>query len=257
MPAQIVTLWIGPALGPIERACLKSMVRQGHDVALYCYSEPRGVPAGVELRNAAAILPEDRIIRHHSGSVALFANWFRYALQAHGAGTWLDCDAYLLAPIEGDSPYYMGEFEPGHVNNGVLRTPPDSPVLAPLMDLFAEKSVPPWLPLRARIAAHWRLRTTGRSGLAQMPWGSAGPRALTALLRQHGLAHLALPPEILYPARWQDADWIADPDIRLEDVITPRTVSIHVWNERIKHFKDRPAAPGSFLARLQQEGLEP
>jgi hypothetical protein len=32
------------------------------------------------------------------------------------------------------------------------------------------------------------------------------------------------------------------------------TVTVHLWNERIKHFKEKPAPKGSFLARLQQEG---
>jgi hypothetical protein len=148
----------------------------------------------------------------------------------------------------------MGEFEPGRINNGLIRIPADSPLLPPLIALFQEKSIPAWLPPRAWLAAWWRLRTTGRSGLAEMPWGSAGPQALTALAHRHGVAHLAEPPEVLYPARWQDADWIRDPAVRLEDVITDRTVSIHVWNERIKQFKDAPAPAGSFLARLQAEG---
>ena len=241
-------------MGAVERACLKSILRQGHSLALYCYAPPAGVPEGVELRDAAEIVPENRIIRHKTGSVALFANWFRYELQRRGLGTWLDTDAYLLKPLESEKPYLLGEFEPGRINNGLIRIPPDSPLLPPLIALFEEKSVPRWLPPRARLAAWWRLKTTGRSGLARMPWGSAGPQALTALARHHGLAHLAEPPEVLYPARWEDAAWIADPSVRLEDVITERTVSIHVWNERIKHFKDAPAAPGSFLARLQAEG---
>jgi hypothetical protein len=238
----------------IERACLLSILRQGHPLALYCYAPPTGVPEGVELRDAAEILPEKCIIRHKSGSVALFANWFRYELQRRGLGTWLDTDAYLLKPLDGDKPYLMGEYEPGQINNGLIRIPADSRVLPPLIALFAEQSVPAWLPPRAWLAAWWRLRTTGRSGLSQMPWGSAGPRALTALAKQHGVAHLAEPPQVLYPARWQDADWVRDPAIRLEDVITERTVSVHLWNERIKHFKDEPAPPGSFLARLQAEG---
>jgi hypothetical protein len=207
----------------------------------------------VEVRDAAEILPANRIIRHKTGSVALFANWFRYELQRRGLGTWLDTDAYLLKPLDGETPYLMG-FESGHINNGVIRIPADSPLLAPLIAVFEEKSVPPWLPPRPRLAAWWRLRTTGRSGLAQMPWGSAGPKALTALARQHGLLHHALPPEVLYPVSWEKADWIGNPRIRLADVITDRTVSVHLWNERIKHFKDRPAAPSSFLARLQAEG---
>src|SRR5687768_2878830 len=85
---QCVTLWIGPSLGAVERACLKSVLRQGHRLALYCYREPIGVPDGVELRDAAEILPEHRIIRHKTGSVALFANWFRYELQRRSLGTW-------------------------------------------------------------------------------------------------------------------------------------------------------------------------
>jgi hypothetical protein len=247
-------LWIGPVLGAVERACIKSVLRQGHPLALYCYRRPAGVPAGVELRDAAEILPEDRIIRHRTGSVALFANWFRYELQRRGLGTWLDTDAYLLRPLESEKPYLLGEFEPGRINNGLIRIPADSPVLPPLIALFEEKTVPAWLPPRARVAAWWRLKTTGRSGLAQMPWGSAGPQALTALARAYDIAHLAEPPEVLYPAPWQKADWIRDPAIRLEDVISERTVSIHLWNERIKQFKDAPAPAGSFLARIQAEG---
>lgn len=238
----------------MERACLKSVLNQGHPLALYCYDEPAGIPDGVELRDASAILPRHRIIRHRTGSVALFANGFRYELQRREAGTWVDCDVYLLAPLDGASPCLFGEEEPGLVNNGILRLPPDSPVLPPLLDLFEERSVPPWLPFRARMAAHWRLWSRGRSGLAAMPWGSAGPRALTHLIARHGLSRFALPPEILYPVHWRDALWITDPARQLDEVITPRTVAVHLWNERIKQVKDRPARPGSFLARLQDEG---
>jgi hypothetical protein len=63
-----------------------------------------------------------------------------------------------------------------------------------------------------------------------------------------------LPPDILYPVGWRDAEWIANPERKLEDVVTSRTVAIHLWNERVKQLKERPAAGGSFLARLQEEG---
>lgn len=249
-----VSLWIGPSLGAVERACLKSVLRQGHPLALYCYSPPAGVPDGVELRDAAQIIPQHRIIRHKSGSVALFADWFRYELQRRGLGTWLDTDIYLLKPLDGENAYLLGEEEPGRINNGVMRIPSDSPLLPPLLAMFEEKCVPFWLPPRARLAAWWRLRTTGSSGLADMHWGSTGPQALSALAARHGLAHLAEPPQVFYPARWQDAEWIRDPGVALQDVITGQTVALHLWNERIKRFKNLPAPGGSFLARLQAEG---
>jgi hypothetical protein len=238
----------------VERACLKSVLDQGHPLALYCYDEPAGLPDGVELRDASAIVPRHRIIRHKTGSVSLFSNWFRYELLRRSAGTWVDCDVYLLAPLDGESPCLFGEEEPGRINTGVLRLPPDSPLLPPLIALFEERSVPPWLPFRSRMAARLRLWRRGRSGLASMPWGSAGPKAFSYLVARHGMSHFALPSEVLCPIPWQDALWITDPGRTLDEGVTPRTVAVHLWNERIKHVKDRPAPAGSFLARLQDEG---
>lgn len=253
-PVRCNMLWIGRTLGAVERACMRSVLRQGHPITLYCYDLPQGVPKGVEVAEAAAIIPADHIIRHKSGSVSLFSNRFRYELQRLGRGTWLDCDAYLLAPIDGTSPYLMGEQQPGFLGTAILRLPPDSPILDPLLKLFDEVLVPPWISLRARAAARWRRARTGRTGLSEMPWGAAGPIAVTALASRFRLDRLALPPEVLYPVPWQRAGWILDSAIALQDVIAPGTVAIHLWNECIKHYKDRPAPPGSFLARLQEEG---
>ena len=251
---RCATLWIGPRLGLLERACLRSVLRQGHRLTLYCYKPPEGVPEGLEMADAAAILPADRIVRHHGGSPSLFSNLFRYELQRRGLGTWIDSDVYLLAPIDGGSDYLLGYEAPGVINGAVLRLPPDSPMLPPLIALFDEREVPPWLPWRARLAARLRLALTGRSGLADMPWGSAGPRALSWLAPHLGLADRALPREVLYPVPWQQAEWILDPAAALADKVAPQTIAIHLWNDRIKHLKDRPAPPGSFLARLQEEG---
>jgi len=44
--------------------------------------------------------------------------------------------------------------------------------------------------------------------------------------------------------------------VKLEDMITERTVAIHLWNECIKDFKNLTALEGSFLNRLQEEGRE-
>ena len=252
---RIVTLWIGEILGPVERACLRSMIRHGHPVALYCYAVPAGVPHGIEVRDAATVVPEECIIRHRkSGSPALFSNRFRYELQRRAAGTWADCDNYLLAPIDGSSPYLMGIEEPGVISNGVFRAPPDCPLLGPLLRLFEESEVPWWLPWRERAAAHWRLKRTGRTDLAAMPWGSAGPLAVSALAKLHGLYEQAVPSDIFYPVHWRNADWIRDPTKTLDEMITPRSVSVHLFNEKIKTFKNQPAPPGSFLARLHEEG---
>src|SRR4029079_12546124 len=87
---QCVTLWVGEGFGAVERACLRSVVRQGHRLTLYCYREPIGIPDGVELQDASQVLPATAVMRHRRGSVAPFSDWFRYELLKRGLGTWID-----------------------------------------------------------------------------------------------------------------------------------------------------------------------
>jgi hypothetical protein len=94
----------------------------------------------------------------------------------------------------------------------------------------------------------------GDAMLESLRWGELGPFALTARARRHSLASEALPQNVFYPVPWQDAGWIRDPGIALDDVVTEETVAVHLWNECIREFKDGPALEGSFLSRLQDEG---
>ena len=253
MPTHCVTLWIGRSLGPIERACLASALRHGHQVALYCYRAPDGIPRGVEVRDAAKILPESAIIRHRTGSPSLFSNWFRYELLRRGLGTWIDCDIYFVKPLEDTSPLLFGNQDEGVIGTGVLRLPPESPLLPDLIDLFRERRVPPWLPLRARLAALWRLVWHGKTGISEMPWGVAGPQALTALAQEHRLAQHALPTDVFCPVSWREAEWVFDPGATLAERVSPRTVSVHLWNEMLRRRTCRNAAKGSFMRQLMEE----
>lgn len=254
MTTPCCTLWIGPTLGRIERACLRSAMRQGHEVVLYCYQPPQGVPAGVTVRDAREVVDETRIVAHAGGSFALFSNLFRYLLLQRGAGTWIDCDVYLLKPLP-DDPWLMGfEEDGGRIGTALLRIPRNAPLLPPLIELFDERTIPDWIGRRAKAAAWWRRLRRGRTGLAHMPWGVAGPLGLTALARRQGLERLALPCDFFFPVPWQQAGWIADPDRRLEQMVTSRTIAIHLCNELIKPFKETPAPAGTFLERLQEEG---
>lgn len=257
MTVDCVTLWIGESLGPVERACLRSMLRQGHSVALYCYGHVRGVPERVEVRDASEILPEERIIAHRKGrSIALFADWFRYELQRRELGTWLDTDNYLVAPIDMKRDYLLGEYEPGKIANGVVRIPPESPILAALLDIFESGKTPDWLPWSWYVPARLRELVTGTVDLSRLPWGCTGPHAMTALAKRFGLSSEALPSDVFNGVPWTEADWILDPAKSLDDALTERSVGVHLWNQCIKDYKNEPAAPGSFLARLHEEGRE-
>lgn len=257
MAADCVTLWIGHSLGPVERACLRSVLRQGHSIALYCYGSVAGVPKGVEIRDASEVLGQEKIIFHRAGrSVALFADWFRYELQKQELGTWLDTDNYLIAPLDMRREHLFGEYAPGRIANGVVRLPARSPMLAELLDLFQNRRTPDWLPWRWYLPARLRELIAGKVDVSRLPWGCTGPHAMTALARRFGLSGEALPYDVFNPVPWPQAKWILDPKVALEDVVTARSVGVHLWNQLIREFKNEPAPKGSFLARLHEEGRD-
>lgn len=254
-PPVLSALWIGDALRPLERACLRSALHHGHSVRLYCYDRPQGVPAGIELADAGEILPASAIVRHRDGSPSLFSNRFRYQLMRDRPGaTWIDCDLYFVRPLADASPMLFGDQGGGKLNTAVFRLPPDSPLLEPLLDLFNERYVPPWLDWRSRGSAWFRRLRTGRTGIGLMPWGSTGPEAFTWLAQRAGLSALAAPPSRFYPVHWTDALWLLDRSRPLDAVVAPDTVCVHLWNERLRGVDLATAPEGSFAARLWQEG---
>lgn len=233
---------------------MRSVLRQGHRLALYCYRDVAGVPEGVEIFDASAVLPEASIPASWAKRSDLYSDWFRYEIQKRGLGIWLDLDVYLVAPLDLERPCLFGEYEPGKINGAVLRLPPDSPLLPALLEPFVTGTIPDWLSWRWRVEGRIRKLLSGRADLSRTPWGVSGPYALTAVAHRFGLASEALPPDVFYPVEWRSAAWITDPAIALEDVTSEHTVAVHLWNECIRQFKSAPAAPGSFLARLQHEG---
>ena len=110
---------------------------------------------GIEQRDAAEILPRSAIVRHQSGSVALFSDHFRFELQRRGLGLWLDADTYLLAPL--DYPrgaHVFGWNEPDWLGAGVLQLPADSPIVGEVLSLFERPHVPRWLRWQDRLRSH-------------------------------------------------------------------------------------------------------
>ena len=104
MPLPIVNaIWIGPELGAVQVACLKSFLRHGHRVVLHCYEAPIDVPSGVELADASRLLPLSRLFRT-KGSLAPFADLLLYELLGAGLGLYVDCDVFCLRAIE-DADY--------------------------------------------------------------------------------------------------------------------------------------------------------
>src|SRR4051812_25980317 len=110
--------WHGRPLSRIERLSMGSFVANGHTVHLHAYEEVVGVPNGVDLVDARKILPANAIFHHtKSGSIAAFADLFRYRLLFESGGIWADADVVCLQPLRYDTTEVFGWMDSEVINN--------------------------------------------------------------------------------------------------------------------------------------------
>ncbi|WP_295044602.1 hypothetical protein [uncultured Paracoccus sp.] len=232
---DLASLWIGKALGEMERASLVSLARLGHPVTVYSYAPVANVPPGIATRDAAQIMPADRILVYRDKrkpSPALHSNLFRYALIEQTDAAWVDLDVIGLRPLP-RSDYLMGFETDTSVNNAVLRLPKASPTLRQLRVFCPQtRGVAPHI-TGARRLKYW-LRTLGRGyPIEQWAWGSTGPKALTLYLNAHDELRHALPRAAFYPVGVHDHEQILQPGRwRLADF--DQSCCLHLWGSRIR-----------------------
>jgi hypothetical protein len=227
---------------------LRSFVQVGHKTVLHAYDPPSDLPNGVELADARALMPESRIVRYDkSGSPALFANLFRYQLLRAGLGLYVDCDMYCVRPIQ-DADYIFGWQDEWTICNAVLKLPPDSPILTKLCNL-KDGFIPPWIGRRETLKLRFRELIGGPRLLGQMRWGTTGPKAVTWYAKQDGLASHAAPTDVFYPIAKSHIHLLLDPDLRLDELITPRTQAVHLWNQLFVKRADKLSNLQSFVPR--------
>jgi hypothetical protein len=246
-------LWVGPALGRIEKLSINSFLQAGHKVRLHAYADIKNVPAPVELCDAARLMPlaEAQALRHRkTGSFALASDLFRYRLMANGEGLWSDTDVVCLRPVALPGPHIFGWESARHINGALLYLDRDSPLLADLLDNFRANHIPPWLGLKRSLPFRIKLLARKRFDPAKLPWGTFGPRALTYLAHRHGASAQAQKRAVFYPLMPRDAPRIFEADFGLPEDDLKEAYAIHLWNERLKDIKDTTPAQGSVLDQL-------
>jgi hypothetical protein len=231
MPATIQSLWVGDSLSALERLSITSFLAHGHAFVLYVYGPVQGVPAGVRLRDAAEILPRERVFFYRDQpSYAGFANYFRYKLLLERGGWWSDLDAVCLQPFPpGDDPVFASEADrDGRAvpSAGFLRGSAGSPVLAALWESCL--ALDP----------------------AAIGWGETGSGLLARTLPRFGLGGAVQPPEVFCPIPYFDWRDALEPNSPRSFPETTRAV--HLWNEmwrRAGQDKDARYPPGCLFER--------
>ncbi|MGV6839623.1 MAG: hypothetical protein ACWA40_05455 [Planktomarina sp.] len=233
----IGALWMEGKLSFLEVLCLKSFVDAGHDVVLYHYGPVFNVPDGVELANAADVLPRTDFLAHkRTGSPALHSDVFRYKMLKQNQNMiWADTDAYCLRPFQTSNGHFYGWESDKHINGGVLGLPSDSDTLNALLDFTSDEfAIPPYYgpeyvaELEAAKAAGTPVHAS------EQKWGVWGPHAVTHFLHETGEAKYALPQEGLYPFTFKDRRFMLRRNFDTTGYITENTYSIHLYGRRMR-----------------------
>jgi hypothetical protein len=261
---QVGALWIGGALSFLEQLCLKSFVDAGQHIVLYTYEPVPNVPVGVELADAATVLPPAEVLRHsRTGSPALHSDLFRYHLLARADRMiWADTDAYCVKPFTTASGhFYAWESDEG-VNGGVLGLPRDSATLSALLDFTSDPyAIPDWYGPGYRRELEDAKAKGAPVHAGDMRWGVWGPHALTHFLKQTGDIRHALPRVALYPFAYHERRLMLRAGVDMASYVTDETFSIHFYGRRMRArilSEGGIPKPRSVVGRLlRRHGIDP
>lgn len=255
MLQRLNSLWFGSELGYLEQLSIKSALALGHPYTLYSY-EPeqlKGVPEGVDLRNAFEVMNDPKRTKHFAGKFkALGSDFFRYELLAQDQGYWVDLDVIFLKPFDFAESHVFGWERKGSINGAVLKMPADSPMLRILRDIPERNWCPPFFGPRRKLL-YYLQRLRGDVELEDLPWGAAGPGLITYLAIKMGYAAKAQPKSVFYPIDYADAEVLFAPRAEVEAKLSPETHAIHMWHSSIVKRAQQPPPPGSYLAELCAE----
>jgi mannosyltransferase OCH1-like enzyme len=167
------------------------------------------------LRDAAEILPAADIFYYRRGvgrgSVAAFANLFRYKLLLEHGGWWADTDVVCLRQFDFAEPIVIAsERTPmgTQATNAVLKFPPGHAV--------------------ARLCCE----AAGREDRAKLTWGKIGPLLLDRVVRENGLQPFVKPPDIFCPLdHWKWKLLLSGNSQPLAEMVTDESRAIHLWHE--------------------------
>lgn len=199
-------VWIGDELPLLQRVCLQSWIRHGHEVHLWHYEPALFIPDGVISRNAREIMegPIRRYTdRNHEGSPILHANLFRYLFLAHRGGAFIDADTLCLANFKFTRMLFSSEGPRKHPNWAFVYLPEASTEFAK------------------------RCADVAFSRLDKPKWGGFGPRLLAEQIEMFGMSSCVVEPELFCPIHWSDAQQITDE----EQPLINGAFGVHLWSQ--------------------------
>lgn len=208
----IQSLWIGHQLSAMEQLSIRSFLQNGHPYHLYIYDEVKGIPEGVEIKDANSIIDRNKIFKYKNhDSYAGFSNLFRYALLLEKGNYWADTDIVCLKPfIHHEEHLFAGERRREHtkaltVNCCLIKAPKGSKLMQYCYDSAAHRDP------------------------NQLEWGQTGPKLLTEAVTKFDMWEYVAVAEEFCPVNWWDWQQFID-DSSVESCHKSWS-AVHLWNE--------------------------
>jgi hypothetical protein len=236
MNSTISSLWIGDSLSAMERMCIRSFLHHGHNFRLYTYGPLQNVPPATEICDANQVLPNTSIFRYANGSVAGFANYFRYKMLLENGGWWVDLDTICLKPFDFPEEHvFATEMHHGTpvVTNAMIKAPRSS--------AFCDYA--------------WRVCQT--KDPTRLVWGETGPRLAGEAVASLSYSKYVVPPIAFCPVDPDTWEEIFDPNGRKD--FGEGNYAVHLWNELWRREgldKNAAYAPGCLFERLKSIYLD-
>jgi len=267
-------------LGPLERACLYSMLEHGHRVTLFCHKKVERIPEGVEVRDAREVTGDRPVVMHLRNvnkpnrypSPTLFADLFRYHMIKQLGMVWLDLDCFMLQPLMVPKEGYLfvrfpKEFAWGNqINNAILALPQSSPTLNHLTEFCEDEyPIPPFYPLRWKAKLHFMSAIGKPVHVSYQKWGVWGPHALSYFVRKNGKEDYAVNSQLFYPISMEDIEGFKRgkhpfflPSDQVKELYLKDAISVNLdgaeMNRRLGELDKTKIPKGSYLDEILKIG---
>lgn len=223
--------WLGQSISAVEFLSYSSFVEHGFEYHLYSYGPISGLPHGVILHDASAIVPETWLQRHKTGSLALCSDLFRYCLLHQKGGIYVDSDIVCLKPFVPPKNKAAGELQK-HTQNLVAST---QYLNFDTQHPFMGEAV----------------KTVKSLDLVNVEFTTTGPTLMQKLLP----ADYVLPAMAFNPNPWWEWEKALQPaqgDWFWSLYDNPDVYGVHLWNEMFRRnsVKKNCFPSGCFLDRL-------
>lgn len=241
MTPTIQSLWVGKELGALQRLSVRSFLANRCHYHLYTYGPVAGVPEGVTLCDASAIVPESEVFAQPSGfgmgSYSGFSDFFRYRLLFERGGWWVDTDVVCLRPMDIPADYL---FATERAPDGTTRTA--SCVIK--------------APARADFLAYCT-EYCGGMDVTRFTWGQIGPELLDDAVWRFGLGGFRVPVNYFNPVDYFRFTEFTEPEFDFSRLV--ESFGVHLWHQMWRATNTDPWATwsrDSLIGMLKARYLE-